>query len=85
MSIYSIHFLFQNEVENLLVESFSEDEGESTTVSSTLDENASSEIRELINRKQELEKRHKNQELHRLQVQVSSNFLFLNQTVFDSH
>lgn len=58
-----------NEDDDLLVESFSEDEEETPPSNNTLVENASSEVRELLTRKVELDKRLKNQELHRLRVQ----------------
>ncbi|KAK4875117.1 hypothetical protein RN001_011539 [Aquatica leii] len=54
--------------DDLLVESFSEDEGVEDDISS-LHENTSSEIRYLLNRKVELEKRQRTQELHRQRVQ----------------
>lgn len=50
-----------------MVESFSEDEG---IEDEPLVENAPSEIRELLTRKVELEKRQRNQELHRQRVKV---------------
>ncbi|KAF5286717.1 hypothetical protein FQR65_LT12470 [Abscondita terminalis] len=54
--------------DDLLVESFSEDEGVEDDISS-LHENTSSEIRYLLSRKVELEKRQRTQELHRQRVQ----------------
>lgn len=58
--------------DDLMVESFSDDEGiEDEPVA----ENAPSEIRELLTRKVELEKRQRNQELHRQRVKVSALFL----------
>lgn len=51
-----------------MVESCSEDEGIETE---TVAENTPSEIRELLTRKVELEKRQRNQELHRQRVKVS--------------
>lgn len=62
-------FFCQNDVNELLVERISEDEEEANYCK--LDENASSEIRDLLTRKVELEKRHRNQELHLQRVQVS--------------
>lgn len=52
---------------DLMVESFSEDEG---IEDEPLAENTPSEIRELLTRKVELEKRQRNQELHRQRVKV---------------
>ncbi|KAK5644530.1 hypothetical protein RI129_005830 [Pyrocoelia pectoralis] len=54
--------------DDLLVESFSEDEGVEDDISSS-HENTSSEIQYLLNRKVELEKRQRTQELHRQRVQ----------------
>lgn len=51
-----------------MVESFSEDE---EVESEPVAENTPSEIRELLTRKVELEKRQRNQELHRQRVKVS--------------
>lgn len=55
-----------------MVESFSEDEGEDKGVGGV--EDAPSEIRDLLSRKVELEKRHRMQELHRQRVQVGCIF-----------
>uniref|UniRef100_A0A1Y1L3P3 PIN domain-containing protein n=2 Tax=Photinus pyralis TaxID=7054 RepID=A0A1Y1L3P3_PHOPY len=54
--------------DDLLVESFSEDEGVEDDISSS-HENTSAEIQYLLNRKVELEKRQRTQELHRQRVQ----------------
>ncbi|KAF2892803.1 hypothetical protein ILUMI_13369 [Ignelater luminosus] len=54
--------------DDLLVESFSEDEEEGEEVAS-VNENTSSEVRQLLSRKVELEKRQRTQELHRQRVQ----------------
>lgn len=51
-----------------MVESFSEDE---EVDDEAVAENTPSEIRELLTRKVELEKRQRNQELHRQRVKVS--------------
>lgn len=51
-----------------MVESFSEDEGEEDNEKAV--QNVPSEIRELLSRKVELERRHRNQELHRQRVKV---------------
>lgn len=50
-----------------MLESFSEDEEEEVKV---VAENTSSEIRDLLTRKVELEKRQRSQELHRQRVKV---------------
>lgn len=57
-----------------MVESFSEDEG---IEDEPVVENAPSEIRELLTRKVELEKRQRNQELHRQRVKVLYFFFLL--------
>lgn len=62
-----------------MVESFSEDEQEEEQ---NLAENTPSEIRELLTRKVELEKRHRNQELHRQRVKVGKYFIGSNVFVF---
>lgn len=64
---------------DLMVESFSEDEGiEDEPVA----ENAPSEIRELLTRKVELEKKQRNQELHRQHVKVLSLFFTISRVLF---
>lgn len=56
-----------------MVESFSEDE---EVENKSVVENTPSEIRELLTRKLELEKRQRSQELHRQRVKVSVLLLF---------
>ena len=68
-------FSFQVGDDDLLVESFSEDEDvvENTNVV----DGAPSAIRDLLTRKVELEKREKKQEIHSQRVQVSFKFISL--------
>lgn len=79
-------FLLQSDSE-LLVESYSEDEDEGTKKVSSPDNvaaaavspTAASEIRSLIERKEELERRQRRQDRHRQRVQVSLASQFTDQ------
>lgn len=65
----------QSNAGDVLLESFSEDEGDEDFIveSSTA---SSQEVQNLLDRKVELEKQKKNQELHSQHVQVSSLNMF---------
>lgn len=67
---------FQVDDDDLLVESFSEDEDVGKT---NVADGAPSAIRDLLTRKVELEKRQKKQEIHSQRVQVSFNFIAFTQ------